>query len=208
MPRSLASAPIRARSATCVRGLAIVSTKTSLVAGVSARWTLATSVASTNVTFAPCAASVLNWLTVLPNRNWLDTTWSPSRSSESIIAPIAAMPGREADGGHAVLHLRDLGLQRGGRRVALPAVGIALRPALEHRGEVARVAIAVGDRHVQRLVQRAVLDAGIAVGMEDGGRESPRRLVRAHRRLESKKPVRRPPNGFGACIREIPRATA
>ena len=83
---------MRARSATCVRGLAIVSTKMSLVAGVSARSTLATSVASTNAMSVPCATSVPNWLTVLPNRNWLDTTWSPLRSSASIIAPIAAMP--------------------------------------------------------------------------------------------------------------------
>jgi hypothetical protein len=41
---------------------------------LSARSTLATSVASTNEMSAPCAASVPNWLTVLPNRNWLDTT--------------------------------------------------------------------------------------------------------------------------------------
>ena len=53
---------------------------------------MATSVASTNVMSIPCETSVLNWLTVLPNRNWLTTTWSPLRSSESIIAPIAAMP--------------------------------------------------------------------------------------------------------------------
>ena len=50
----------------------------------------------------------------------------------------------------------------------------------------------------------AVLDAGGAVRMEDRGRESPRRLVRGHGRLENKKPVRRPPNGFGTCIRGIP----
>ena len=75
-----------------MRGLAIVSTKTIRVAGVSARSTLATSVASTYVTRVPCAASVPSWLTVLPNRNRLATTWSPSRSSDSIAAPIAAMP--------------------------------------------------------------------------------------------------------------------
>ena len=44
------------------------------------------------MTCIPCAASVLNRLTVLPNRNRLATTWSPARSSDSITAPIAAMP--------------------------------------------------------------------------------------------------------------------
>jgi hypothetical protein len=36
---------------------------------------------------------------------------------------------------------------------------------LEDGGKIARVAIAVGDRDVQRLVQRSVLDPAIAVGM-------------------------------------------
>ena len=83
---------MRARSATWVRGLAIVSTNTSRVAGVSAASTLLTSVESTKVTLMPWASSVAKRLTVLPNRNRLDTTWSPSRSRASIVAPIAAMP--------------------------------------------------------------------------------------------------------------------
>ena len=91
-PRARHSAPMPARSATCVRGLAIVSTNTSRVAGVSARSTSAASVASTKLTATPCAAIVLSRLTVLPKRKRLATTWSPATSSASIVAPIAAMP--------------------------------------------------------------------------------------------------------------------
>jgi hypothetical protein len=83
---------MRARSAIWVRGLAIVSTKTRRVSGRSAAATLATSVALTNVIGIPWAASVPNRLLVLPNRKWLATTWSPSRSSASRAAPIAAIP--------------------------------------------------------------------------------------------------------------------
>ena len=126
---------------------------------------------------APCATSVLNWLTVLPNRNWLDDDVVALAQQREHHRADRRHAGREADGGHAVLHLRHLRLERGGGRIALPAVGIALRAALEHGGEIARVAIAVGDRYVQRLVQRAVLDAGIAVGVEDRGREARGGLV-------------------------------
>ena len=45
---------------------------------------------------APPACS--NRLDVLPNRNWLATTWSPPLSSASMIAPIAAMPVAKRDG--------------------------------------------------------------------------------------------------------------
>ena len=114
---------------------------------------------------------------------------------------------READGRDTAFHLRHLDFERRGRRIPLPAVGVALRAPLEHRGEVARVAIAVRDRQVQRLVQRAVLDERIGVGMKDRGRE-PARLVCAHGNLENKKPVRHPPNGFGGCLPWSPRVTA
>jgi hypothetical protein len=92
MPRAAQSSPIRARSATCVRGLAIVSTNTMRVCGVNAASTASTLVASTKLTRSPWVASVLNMLFVLPNRNALETTWSSSRSSASRMAPIAAMP--------------------------------------------------------------------------------------------------------------------
>jgi hypothetical protein len=49
-----------------------------------------------------------------------------------------------------------------------------LRAALKHCSEVAGVAIAVRDRQMQRLVQRAVLDAAFFVGMEDRGGEATR----------------------------------
>ena len=74
----------------------MVSTNTRRVRGESARPTFAPSVASTKLTSTPCAASVPNRLAVLPNRNALATTWSPARSSDSIVAPIAAMPVAKA----------------------------------------------------------------------------------------------------------------
>ena len=193
---------MRARSATCVRGLAIVSTNTRRVAGVSARSTLATSVASTNVMSVPCAASVPNRLTVLPNRNWLVDDVIAFAQQRQHRAPIAAMPVAKQTVRHAVLHLRHLRLERRGRRVALPAVRVALRAALEDRGEIARVAVAVRDGEVQRLVQRAVLDAGVAVGMEDRGRESPRGLSVLMETSTTKNPfdVRR--TGLVACARK------
>ena len=80
--------------------------------------------------------------------------------------------GAEADGGDAVLHPVDFFLQRGGGRIALAAVDVALRLALEDRGQLARVAVAVRDREVQRLVQRAVLDRRFAVGVQNRGGES------------------------------------
>ena len=92
MPRSRQRSPIFFKSATCVRGLAIVSTNTARVAGVSAASTWRTSVASTNVTGWPCASSVSSALVVLPNTNWLATMWSPRFSSARKIAPMAAMP--------------------------------------------------------------------------------------------------------------------
>ena len=78
----------------------------------------------------------------------------------------------EAGGGDAVFHPVDLLFQRRRRRIALPAVGVALRPPLEHRRQLARIAVAVRDRKMQRLVQRAVLDRGVAIGMQDRGREA------------------------------------
>ena len=88
------------------------------------------------------------------------------------IAAIAAMPVEKHTRGDAFLHRGDLRFERRGRRIALPAVDEAGLPALEHGGELARVAIAVGDRQVQRLVQRAVLDRGAAVAVQDRGGEA------------------------------------
>jgi hypothetical protein len=87
------------------------------------------------------------------------------------------MPVAKQTVADAVLHLRHLRFERGRGRIALPAIGVARRLALEDGGEIARVAITVGDRDVQRLVQRAVLDAALAVGMEDRGGEASRRRV-------------------------------
>jgi hypothetical protein len=84
---------------------------------------------------------VASRLLVLPNTNWLDTTWSPALSSASMIAPIAAMPVAKHDAAHAALHRGDLRLERGRRRVALAPVGVALGAALEHGGELARVGL-------------------------------------------------------------------
>ena len=81
-----------ARSATWVRGLAIVSTNTSRVAGVTAAATFDASVASTRLTSTPMPFKVCNRLLVLPNRNWLLTMWSPARSSDTSTPAIAAMP--------------------------------------------------------------------------------------------------------------------
>jgi len=69
-----------------------------------------------------------------------------------MMAPIAAHRRDTA------LHRVDLGLERGGRGIALPAVRISGLPALEYRGEVPHVAVAVGNRVVHGFVQRAVLD--------------------------------------------------
>ena len=88
------------------------------------------------------------------------------------MAPIAAMPVAKATVPTPALHRRDLGFERGGRGVALAAVGVAARAPLEHGGELVGVAIGVGHRQMQGLVQRAVLDRRIAVGMQDGGGES------------------------------------
>jgi hypothetical protein len=79
--------------------------------------------------------------------------------------------GGEAHAGDTILHRRDLRFQRRGRRVALPPVRVTLRAPLEHRRQLARVPVAIGHRDVQRLVQRAVLDRRVAVGMQDSGRE-------------------------------------
>ncbi len=80
------------RSATCVRGLAMVSTKTRRVFGWTASATACAEVASTKVTSTPRLRSVSNTLLVLPNRKALETTWSPARSSVENTAAIAAMP--------------------------------------------------------------------------------------------------------------------
>jgi hypothetical protein len=80
------------KSATWVRGLATVSRNTMRVSGRSAAFTFATSVTSTSVKAMPCSARVLNRLVVLPNRKRLATTWSPARSSDPKVWPMAAMP--------------------------------------------------------------------------------------------------------------------
>mgnify|MGYP003694636331 CR=1 FL=1 len=96
----------------------MVSTKTSRVSGRIAASTGATSVASTNVTSLPCAASVLNRLLVLPNRE---------RAGHDVIAVAQKRQhdradrrhaGAEADGCDAVLHPIHFFLERGGGRVA------------------------------------------------------------------------------------------
>ena len=140
---------------------------------------------------------------MLPNRNWLDDDVVAFAQQREHHRADRRHARREADGGDAVLHLRHLGFERGRGRIALPPVGVALRAALEHGGEIARVAIAVGDRDVQRLVQRAVLDPRIAVGMQDRGRETPRRLSVSMAPPKSKNPfdVRR--TGLARCAREL-----
>ena len=114
-----------------------------------------------------------------------------------------------ADGGHArreshrphtAFHGRDLRFERGRRRVALPAVGIPLRPSLEDGGELVRILVAVGNGHVQWLVQRAVLDRRVAIRMQNGGGETARGFVLAHDRFRpdrnnTKDPSGSPPNG-------------
>ena len=118
-----------------------------------------------------------------------------------MIAPIAAMPVANVTVPTPAFHRGDLGLERGRRRIALAAVGVAGGASLEHGGELARVAIAVGDRKMQRLVQRAVLDRRVAVGMQDGGREAALGASLSMIRLpcgrcQNKKPVGHPPDGF------------
>ena len=80
------------RSVTWVRGLAMVSTNTSRVSGRSAAATASVWVASTKVTSTPCKPKVWNRLLVLPNRNALETKWSPLRSRANSNVPMAAMP--------------------------------------------------------------------------------------------------------------------
>ena len=109
--------------------------------------------------------------------------------------------GAEAGGGDALFHPVDLLFQRRGRRIALPAVGVALRPSLKYRGQVTGIAVAVRDRKVQGLVQRAVLDRGVAIGMQYRGGEAALTVQIAHVRSRSpatKNPSGSPPNGF--CV--------
>jgi len=89
--------------------------------------------------------------------------------------------GGKADGAGAAFHCGDFRFERVRRRVALPAVHEAAGAALEHRRQVARVAVTVRDRHMQRLMQRAMLDRRVAVGMQDCRREAAESLVVAHR---------------------------
>ena len=91
-PRALQMSPMPLRSATCVRGLAMVSTKTRRVFGCTASATACAEVASTNVTSTPMCRSVSNTLLVLPNRKALETTWSPARSRVENTATMPAMP--------------------------------------------------------------------------------------------------------------------
>ena len=91
-PRRVHSAPMASKSATCVRGLAMVSTKTSRVRGSSAASTCSTSVASTRLTRQPRVSIVCSRLLVLPNKNWLATMWSPCFNSANSIEAMAAMP--------------------------------------------------------------------------------------------------------------------
>ena len=62
-----------ARSATWVRGLAMVSTNTMRVSGRKAASTAEACVASTKLTDTPSPCKVCNRLLVLPKRNWLLT---------------------------------------------------------------------------------------------------------------------------------------
>ena len=114
-------------------------------------------------------------------------------------------PGGEGDGRDALLHRTDLGLERRGGRVALPPVDVARLAALEHGCQVARVAVAVRDRDVQRLVQRAVLDRGAAVGMQDRGGEAAR-FAFGHCQVVRKQKTRRAakPDGFRVPRPESP----
>ena len=109
---------------------------------------------------------------MLPNTYWLDTMWSPALSSAIMIAPIAAMPVANVTVPTPPSIAVILASSAAEVGIALPAVGIAGRAALEDRRKLARVAVAVRDRQVQRLVQRAVLDRRVAIGVEDGGREA------------------------------------
>ncbi len=80
--------------------------------------------------------------------------------------------GAEADCGHAVFHAVDLFLERRRGGVTLPTVGVTRSASLEYGREVLRTTIAVGDRKVERLVQRAVLDRRRAIRVQDRGCEA------------------------------------
>ncbi|CUI63182.1 Uncharacterised protein [Achromobacter xylosoxidans] len=70
----------------------MVSVNTMRVLGWIAARTCAESVASTKVISTPSSSSVPSRLLVLPNTYWLDTRWSPRRSSVVKMAASAAMP--------------------------------------------------------------------------------------------------------------------
>jgi hypothetical protein len=80
--------------------------------------------------------------------------------------------GREADGRHALLHLRDLFLKGGNRGIALPAITVSRLLALEDFGKLARIAITVGHGCMNRLVERTMFDRLLAVAVENGGGET------------------------------------
>jgi hypothetical protein len=78
----------------------------------------------------------------------------------------------ERDACDALFHCAYFGFERSGGRITLTTVREALRAPLENGSEVSHIAITVGDGQVQRLVQCAVLDAGIAVRVKDRSGET------------------------------------
>ena len=134
--------------------------------------TASADVASTNDTDTPCASNEPNRLLVLPNRKLEETKWSPRRSNENNMVPMAAMPVPKTHACHPTFHARDFVLQCFNRRVDLPAVREARLAALKNRRQVARVVVPVGDGGVYRLLQAAVLDLAHAVAVNDSGGEA------------------------------------
>ncbi len=82
------------------------------------------------------------------------------------------MPVLKHNGCEAAFHLRDLVFERLDSRVDLARVRVALLAPLEHRGQIARVVIAISNVRMHRLVQRAVLDRIATIRMDDRGGEA------------------------------------
>jgi hypothetical protein len=125
---------------------------------------------------------------VLPNRNDVDTTWSPVRSSARKVAAMAAMPVLKQAGGDAPLHLRDLRLQRS-RRGDCPGARRHNRAfVLEDLHEVARVGDSRTPPPCASACGRNSARSANRVGMQDRGGESVLWTPYAHPRLQGTSP--------------------
>ena len=170
-----------ARSGTCVPGLAMVSTNTMRVAGVSASATAAADDASTRLTSnAQPLQRAQHAVGVAEQMAARDQVVARAQQRQEH-GRDRGHAGREAHGAHALLERRELGLQRGGGRRALARVVEAvLQRALEHADQVFDALVAVLHRRVHRHVHAALLDAEMAVGVQQpGGRVGGRGRRRA-----------------------------